>query len=219
VRSGDDEVDPFPDGAALARRRPELAQVGLVERPPREVRERGEHDPGAEAAQELPHDPDRSEQREHGGHGAEDQRPCPAPLEAERPVGEGARGGGDDDQLEDRPAEALADVEHRREVRAAASERRAQEHHRGHARVGADHPRQAEHDVADHAADDDRDDGLRERQRRHEQRAEDDHEQRDAQAAPEEREVDEAEHAQALRDRLDPPVRRVPAQLALPSPA
>jgi hypothetical protein len=41
------------------------------------------------------------------------------------------------------------------------SERRPHQHHRGHARVGADQRGYAEHRVADQAADEDREERLR----------------------------------------------------------
>ena len=53
-----------------------------------------------------------------------------------------------------------------------------------------------------------------------EERARDDHEQRDRQVRPEQEAVERAEHPQPLRNRLDPPRRRFDlAHCALPSPA
>ena len=52
-----------------------------------------------------------------------------------------------------------------RQVRAALPERRAQQHHRRHARVGADQPAEAEHQVADDRGGDDRRERLGQRQR------------------------------------------------------
>ena len=79
-----------------------------------------------------------------------------------------------------------------RQVRAAAAERRAQEHHGRDARVGADQPAEPEQDVADHRRGDDRAERLGQRERepelvggQDEERARDDHEQRDREVRPE----------------------------------
>ena len=67
---------------------------------------------------------------------------------------------------------------------------------------------------------DDRDDGLGQRERRHEVRPRHEHEQRDAEVAPEESVVEEPEHAQALGHRFDSPGGRPLHCLSLlPSPA
>ena len=59
-------------------------------------------------------------------------------------------------------------------------------------------PADREHQVPDQAADGDRDERGGKGERRHEDRPRDDDEQRDAEVAPEEREVEAAEHAQPL---------------------
>ena len=181
----------------------------------REVGDRERDDPHCDAADHGAHDADRPEQAERERRGAEDERPGPSGLEAEQLVGERRRGRRDHEQLEHRPAEALDDVDRRREVRAARAERRPQEHHRRHARLGADPAGDREHQVADHAADEDRDERGRQRERRNEDRPGDDDEQRHAEVAPEEPDVERAEHPQALRHRLDAPRGRT----ARPRPA
>ena len=98
-----------------------------------------------------------------------------------------------------------SDVDARREERAALAERCAHERHAGDARVGADQPRGGEHEVPDEAADDDRDERVGQRQRRNEDRARDDHEQRDAEIPPEEPRLEPAEHLQPGRNGLDAP--------------
>ena len=99
-----------------------------------------------------------------------------------------------------------------RQVGAAPPERRPQQHHRRHARVGADQPAEPEHQVADDRRRDDRRERLGQRQReaalpsrQHEERARDDHEQRDRQVRPEQEAVEDAERPEPLRHRLDPP--------------
>ena len=148
-------------------------------------------------------------------------------AEAEQLLRECARAGRDDDQLEDRPAEALHDVERGRQVRAAAAERRAQQHHRRHARVGADQAAEPEHQVADDRGGDDR--AERDRQRERRGRTASAGSTRNAPATITSSETERfaqsrkpsrtSEHPQALRDRLDSPVRRVVQCHALPSPA
>ena len=76
---------------------------------------------------------------------AEHELPEPDRLEAEQLVAQQAGRGRDHDQLEDRPAEALEDVQPGRDVRAPPAERRALQHHRRHARVGPDQRRDREH--------------------------------------------------------------------------
>ena len=138
----DDEVDALEHRrAALAAAVPEAAEAGAVERPPRQVEERGEHRPDRELAHELAHEVDRPEQRQRERDAAEDERPEPLRAEAEQLVGERGDRGRDDQQLEDRPADALGGVEDGRRPRAALPERRAHQHHRRHARVGADQRR------------------------------------------------------------------------------
>ena len=95
------------DEPALALGVPERAEVGAVERPPGEVEECERHRPDREAADEPADEADRPEQREHERAGAEDDRPQPLRAEAEELVGERGRCGGDDEELEDRPADAL----------------------------------------------------------------------------------------------------------------
>ena len=120
---------------------------------------------------------------------------------------ERARGGGDDDELERRPADVLCDVERRGQVGAAAAERRAQEHHPGYARVGADERRDGEERVPDERADEDGEKRIAQRECRHEQRADDDDEQRHGEVAPQQGGVEAAQHAKPLGDGLDAPAR------------
>ncbi len=202
---------------------PELAQARAVEHPPGQVEERGEHDPDRELADVAAHEPDRPEQREHDRDPAEEQRPEPARVEAEHPIGERGRRRRDDQQLEDRPAEVLDDVEEGRQVRAALPERRAEDDHPRHARVGADRAGDPEQQVPDERGRDDRDERRAEREAEpevavDEHGARDDHEQAYGEAAPEQEEVDEPEHAQALGHRLDAPA-RCPVVHRLPPPA
>jgi hypothetical protein len=116
-----------------------------------------------------------------------------------------------------RPAEVLGHVQDGRRVRAAPAERRAQQHHPGHARVRSDRAGQSEQDVPGDRADRDREHRLRQREHRHEPGGRDDHEQADRRVSPEQRQVEEAEHAQALRHGRDPPTRRLLLLHPLPS--
>jgi hypothetical protein len=161
---------------------------------------------------ELPYEPadeaDRAEQRQHRRDAAEEELPEPDRLKAEQLVAQQTGRGGDHDQLEDRPAQALQDVQAGREIRATAAERGSLQHHRRDARVGADQRRDREHAVSDQTADE----RCRERgaQRQVEVRRQDEHQQRDAEVRPQQRSVDQPEHVQALGDRLDSPTGRVP---------
>jgi len=127
-------------------------------------------------------------------------------VEADEPLRKRACGEGDDRDLEHRPPKALEHVEAGREVGAALPERCALQHHRGHTCVGADQRGDAEHRVAEQAADHGREQRLPKGQaevgRRHE------HEERDAEVRPEQQRVECPEHAQALRHGLDSPRRR-----------
>ena len=203
-RDRDHRVDREPERAVVrARVRPEVAEVRAVDDPPREVGDREGDRPDRELAHEAADEADRPEQRQRGGEPAEEELPRPGRVEPEQLVAEQPRGGRDHDQLEDRPAEALRDVEHRRDVRAALPERSPLEHHRRHAPVRADQRSQREHRVPDQPADERRRERVLQRQvevgRQHE------HEQRDAEVDPEQRRVDEAEHAKPLRHGLDSP--------------
>src|SRR5215204_4829032 len=55
--------------------------------------------------------------------------------------------------------------------------------------------------------------------RQHEERSRDDHEQRHREVPPEQELVEEAKHAQPLRDGRDPPIGRILHFVSLPSPA
>src|SRR5262249_26822544 len=89
--------------------------------------------------------------------------------------------------------------------RAALSERRALEHHRRHACVGADQRLDGEHRAADQSAEHRCEQRLLEREA--EVRSRDEDEDGDAEVRPEQKGVGQAEHPQALRYRLDSPVR------------
>ena len=202
----DDDVGALPHAEpSLAVGVPDALRVGAVDRPPREVHERERHRPDREAPDEAADEPDRPEQREDERAGAEDERPQPLRTEAEELVGERSGGRRDHEQLEDRPADALQHVDPRRQERPALSERSAHQRHARHARVGADHPGDGDHRIPDDAADDDRDERCGERQRRHENGAGHDHEQRHAEVPPQEPRFEPAEHVQSRRDRVDPP--------------
>ena len=131
--------------------------------PPGEVDDGREDGPDRELPHEPSYEPDRAEQRQHGGERSEGQLPEPDRLEAEQLVAEQAGGGGDHDQFEDCPAEALHDVERRGEIGAAPPEWRALQHHRRHARIRADEGGEREHDVSDQAADERRGERIPER--------------------------------------------------------
>ena len=80
----DDEVDRDPQReAALARAVPGRAEVGAVDRPPREVDERREHGPDDDALQDLADDADRAGPRERW--------PRSRRRRASRPTGRGSR--------------------------------------------------------------------------------------------------------------------------------
>ena len=138
-RDRDHEVDAEPDGVPPSPGRPQFADVRLGQRPPGQVEQRGEDRPDRVLADEPADDADgpTTAMAAATAPNATVHTRC---LEAEQLVGERRRGCGDHDQLEGRPAEALGDVERRRPVRPLPAERRADEHHRGHARVRADRP-------------------------------------------------------------------------------
>jgi hypothetical protein len=189
-------------------------RVRAVHDPPRQVDHRRHHRPDRELAHEAAHEPDRAEEREQRRDAAEDELPHPDRLEVEQLVAQQARRRSDHDQLEDRPAQALHDVERRRQIGAAAAERRALEHHRRHTGVRADQRRHGEHPVPDHAAEERRRQRVAEREV--EVRRQDEHQQRDAEVRPEQGRVERPEHAQALGHRLDSPPGRF-FQDSLPS--
>ena len=66
-------------------------------------------------------------------------------------------------------------------------------------------PGRPDHRVPDQAADENRQERVAERQGGDEERADDEHEQRDAEVPPERELVEEAERAEALRDGVDAP--------------
>ncbi len=206
-RHRDHRVDREPERAVVrARVRPEVPEIRSVDDPPREVDDREADRPDRELAHEAADEADRPEQRERSGEPAEEKLPRPGRLEPEQLVAEQPGRGSDHDQLEDRPAEALRDVEHGRDVRAALTERSPLEHHRRHAPVRTDQRSQREHRVPDQPADERRPQRVLQRQvevgRQHE------HEQRDAEVDPEQGRVDEAQDPQPLGHRLDSPARR-----------
>jgi hypothetical protein len=191
---------------------PERHRVPAVQRPPAEIDERRDHDPDRELAHVLPHEADRAEERERGRDGPEEDLPEDDAAEAEHLLREGTGAGRDDDQLEHGPAEALEEVEPRREIGAAPPERGAHQHHRGHASVGADQAAEPEQHAAGERCRDDCAEriGKRERQtelvgRKNEERARDDHEQGDGEVRPEQEPVEEAEDAKPLGNGLDAP--------------
>ena len=204
----DHEVHPEPDRHPTVRLRlPQPREIGLRDRPPGQIRERRQHRVHGVAPDEATDDADRPQQRERRGDRPEDERPEPPGAEAEELVGERRGRGGDDDQLERRPTPALKSVQHRGRVRAGAPERRAHQHHSGHACVGADQSGRSEHRVADEPAEQNCEQRVAQRERGHEQGADDDHEQRHAERTPEQPVVEQAEHPQPLGNRLDSPRR------------
>ena len=68
---------------ALTARVPEVVQVRLVQDPPRQVGERGQHRPDRELPHVAAHEADRPKEREHDGDAAEQERPHPARVETE----------------------------------------------------------------------------------------------------------------------------------------
>src|SRR6266511_1395613 len=201
---GDDGVHREPEGAVMpAAVRPEAAEIRALEDPPGEVDDRGNHCPDRELADKATNEADRPEQGEERGEPAECELPDPDRLETEELVAEEPGRRRDDDQLEDRPAEALKDVENSGDVGAALSEGGALEHHRRHASVRADQRRKREHPVPDHAADERRRKRVLEREV--EIGGEDEHEQGNAEVRPEQGRVQQPEDAEPFRHRLDPP--------------
>ena len=121
-RDADDDVDPLPRReTSLAGTVPCLLEPAARQRPPGEVGDCERDDPHGDAPDHRPDDADRAEQPEEERGRAEHERPGPARLEPEELVGQGRRGGRDHEQLEDRPAEALHDVDRGRQVRAPRS--------------------------------------------------------------------------------------------------
>jgi hypothetical protein len=88
-----------------------------------------------------------------------------------------------------------------------APERRALQNHRRDTRVGPDERGEREHRVADDPADDGGGKCVAEREI--EVRRQHEHEERDAEVGPEQRRVEQPEHAQSVGHRLDSPRRRL----------
>jgi hypothetical protein len=147
----------------------------------------------------------RAEEREPQSARPEHDRPEPLCSKAEELVREGRCRGRDDEELEDRPADSLQDVDPGRQQRAALAERRAHERHSRDASVRADHPRDREHRVAEDAAEEDRDARLGERECRHEHGARHDHQERHAEIPPQEPGLEPAEDSEPRRDGVDAP--------------
>ena len=171
-----------------------------MERPPRQVDERAEDDPEGDALHPNADESDRTEQREDRRRRSGRELPDP-----ERAVHERLGGGGDDEHLEDRPAEVLQDVEPGGEVGARAAERGAQQDHRRHSRFGADRRRASEQSVTEDPADEDREQRPRQREGGDEERAGDEDEQAEPEAAPQHPVLETAERAQPFRNRRDAP--------------
>ena len=129
------------------------------------------HDPDGDRADVAPDEADGAGEAKRQRQRAERERPRPPRLEAEELVGECGSCRGDDEQLEDGPAQRLHDVDRGRDERALLAERRPQEHHRGHACLRTDSRRGAEHRAAEGGADEDREHCVQERQRGHEDRS------------------------------------------------
>ena len=201
----DDDVDAEPERAMVhAGVRPEVPEPRAVEDPPGEINDRSGNRPDRELPDEAPDEADRPQQREQRRQTAEGELPDPDRLEAEELVAQQPGRRRDHDQLEHRPAQALQHVEHGREVGAALPERRTLEDHRRHPPVGPDERGRGEHRVADQPADERR--RQRVLQREVEVRRQNEHEQRDAEVRPEQRRVEQAEHAETIRYRLDSPL-------------
>ena len=133
---------------------PDPAEVRAVDDPPGEVDHGRDDGPDCELSYEPSHEADRPEQREREADRAEDDLPDPRRVEAEDAARKRCRRSRDHGDLENRPAEALEDVEDGREVRAALSEGGALQGHRRHACVGADRRRDGQHRVPDQPAHD-----------------------------------------------------------------
>ena len=143
---------------------PAAPEVCALDDPPGEVDDGCKDRPDRELPYEAAHEAHRPEECEHRRDDAEQELPRPHRLEAEELVAEETGRRCDHDQLEDRPAQALQDVERRREIRAAASEWGPLQHHGRHARVRADQRGNGEHQVADHGPDERRCERVTQRQ-------------------------------------------------------
>src|SRR2546421_618667 len=97
-----------------------------AQRPTAEVEQRDDHEPDREVAHVAADEADRAEEGKQRRDDAEEDLPEVEAADAEDLLRERARSRGDDDQLEDRPAEALQDVQRPRQVRAPIAERRTQ---------------------------------------------------------------------------------------------
>ena len=179
----------------------------VAQDPHREIDDRRRDGPDPDLAHEPPHEADRSHQREREADGAEDELPDPRCVETEHTVGERGSRRRDHRDLEHGPAEALEDVEHRCEVRAALTKRRALQRHRRNSRVCTDRGRDRQHRVSDQPADDRRQQRLLQRQAEVRRGHED--EQRHPEVRPEQQRVERTEDAEALRNGLDAPGWRV----------
>ncbi len=147
-----------------------------------------------DVAAQHPHRAERPD-RHRGGHGARDQHVQPFRTAVEQRL----RALRDHDQLERAPADQLQHVQRGGQVGQSAAEQSAQHHHRRRPGARAGNRGQADHDAAQHGADDrghDRgDDGQLRRVRRlqHRERA-GETEQADPEIGPQRALVGEAEH-------------------------
>ena len=123
-------------------------------------------------------------------------------------MGQAGRGLGHDDQLEGTPAHQLDDVQQAGQVAAALAERGPQTDHGRNAVIAADYASQAEHHVADERPDQDGEDRFPEAQPGYEGRTSQQHQETYAEIRPEDKVVQEAEHAIPIRDWLDADRRR-----------
>ena len=173
---------------------------------PGEVGGGGEHGPDGEALEPAAQHGQRPGHGHGGGQDAEGQHPQRPAAGAEHPLGDGGGGAGDHEQLEGGPAQVLDDVAGGGEQRAAHPQRGPVQHHGRHAGGGGGHGGQPEQGVADHGPDHGGGQGRPEAEGGDEQGPGDQHEQADAEVAPEDRLVEEAEAPQLGRDRLDAPL-------------
>ena len=213
---GDHEVDALAErDAARAAWSPERVQVRLVEHPPGQVDDRGGDRPGGELLQVAADEADRADQPEHQRDRAEERAPRASARGSRRRARESAAAAVEMmiSSKVDQPRfcatfSTVGAYEPRRPSGARSSTIPGT---RASAPIAPARPSSTLPATAPITIASER---LLEREHRHEPGGRDDHEQADGEVAPEQRQVEEPEHAQALRHGRDSPARCVCAPSA-----
>ncbi|MNS86769.1 hypothetical protein D3C72_1206840 [compost metagenome] len=177
---------------------PQRGQVSLGEQVPGQPDARGQQQPDAPLAQDLPDESQRTTDRQQGRQAAKEQGPEQR-IRQQAAFAEGLRaqqagGIAHDNDFERPPTDQLQQVQHCRQARALGTEAELESGHRRQAGVTANHPDRRQQQNADQGAEKNRQQRTGQAQAWCEQCTSLQHHQADAEGEPQGKQIATAEH-------------------------